>query len=336
MNRGSIAACWLSVLTLVCTTGCQGDASSEASSTPTSLTPTSTVSSPSSETGPALPRYVSKVVGVPPSASRIVEGFGSLWVQSHRENTITRLDLHGRVIARIAAHGSQLIDLAAGAGHVWYLDSPTGRILGIDPRRNKVDVHLRIDGEEGGVFAPTEKAVWFAGTSKHLYRIDARGKITGTVALHSSGSPLWPTVVGARVFVSDPEAGRIYVVDSKTLRLVRRLRLPGDVFSSSVGFGSLWVAAMSGPLFRLDPRTGAVQAKVDVPSADVVMACGRRVWVRVSDRELAGIDPATDKIVKTYQLPAAEIPGGGFLCRPDALWVTNWSDASVWKIPTRT
>jgi sugar lactone lactonase YvrE len=240
------------------------------------------------------------------------------------------------VLARIDAKGTQLIGLAAGAGHVWLLDSSTARILGIDPRRNRVDVELTIPGEEGGAFAATPDAIWYAGTSKRLYRIDGHGEITAKVPLPSSGSPLWPTIIGDEVYVTDPGASRIYVVDMITLEITGKIPLAGEIFSSSVGFGSLWVAAASGPVFRVDPKTGQIRATIVVPMADNVVACDRRVWIRVNDQEIRGIDPDTNKTTKIYKLPAAEIPGGGFLCRPDALWITNWSDASVWKIPTRT
>lgn len=327
-----------SVLAALLVAGCQGDSSPEvARTTSTSDTSPSTASPASPEVDPGPPRYVSQVVDVAPSAAEIVDGFGSLWVQSHRTHTITRLEPgSGRVVAEIVSKGTNLVGLAAGAGHIWYLDSPTGRIEGIDPESNKVTVEITIPNEEGGGFEAVDDEVWFAGTSRALYRIGPAGKITGKVRLPSSGAPLWPTVVGDRVFVTDPDARRVYVVDRTRLELTRRVRLEGDVAFGDAGFGSVWVGAFSGPLYRLDAVTGAVQATVDVASADHVSACGQRVWVRVSDREIVGIDPGTNRIVKTYELPTGEIPGGGFLCQSGALWVTNWTDATVWKIPTRT
>lgn len=86
---------------------------------------------------------------------------------------------------------------------------------------------------------------------------------------------------------------------------------------------------------RLGTRRDLRRPHIGASERPVARLGPKLIWVRVSDVERDGVDPATGNITKRYSdLPHSEIPGGGVDWIHGALWVVNWSDNSIWRIPT--
>ena len=90
----------------------------------------------------------------------------------------------------------------------------------------------------------------------------------------------------------------------------------------AVGAGAVWVLApASARLWRIDPRTNAVTAAIDVlPNASDLVAGSRLVWVAgESTGTLEAIDPQTNSVKRTFRLSLS--PLGGIAIGAGALWV---------------
>ena len=58
---------------------------------------------------------------------------------------------------------------------------------------------------------------------------------------------------------------------------------------------------------------------------------GRSLWMRTNDRTVARISPTSGKVVARY--PAAG-GGGGVAFGFRSIWVANFAENRVWRIPT--
>jgi streptogramin lyase len=106
--------------------------------------------------------------------------------------------------------------------------------------------------------------------------------------------------------------GRVTRVDAATMQQVTRRLGPGPaytVLSLAPGFGSVWAAPNSAPLFRLDRRTGQVQAEIrDQPGrwsggASSVAVGGGSVWVIDYQRNAVfRVDPRTNRVARRRAL----------------------------------
>jgi len=105
-------------------------------------------------------------------------------------------------------------------------------------------------------------------------------------------------------------------------------------YNVAYGFGSLWVP-VDGEVVRLDPATGAIQARVRVGARSWGVAFGPDVvWVgNLDNQTVAGIDPTTNSVRRQFRLPGAPVGvafGGG------ALWAANNDNDEVWRLDPLT
>ncbi|HZP27560.1 MAG TPA: hypothetical protein VFC99_01295 [Acidimicrobiia bacterium] len=120
-----------------------------------------------------------------------------------------------------------------------------------------------------------------------------------------SGGSLWTT--------SARNGGTVlYRLDGRTGRRLATVELHGRVVDLAAGFGSVWVVAADrgagqpGRLVRLDARTGAVQAEVELATPARVATGAGAVWVTDPDRGvLDRIDPRSDRVDGTLAVPGA-------------------------------
>jgi hypothetical protein len=328
-NLGTIA-----IAIALATSGCGGGGTDGSEKSESEESPTSPSSPTTSATAGALPDFVARSIHVDGNPSEIVLGGGSLWVLTHRGATVTRIDPRtGRVLAKIKSPGDDLVGLAVSAGHVWFLDTLAQRVEAVDMNTERIDVSVIVHSD-GGTFAPAPDGVWFAGVHGAVQRITVAGIAASYHLTHATGPALTPWMVGEQLAVADADHGRVTLLDSDSGTTMGVVRVGGDPGSLVADAQGLWVGNWSGPLFRVDGDATRVEATVPVPAVDHLVECGGRLWVRVSDTTVEGVDLSTAKVRDTYdELPTSEIPGGGLGCADGALWVVNWSDNSVWKIP---
>lgn len=103
----------------------------------------------------------------------------------------------------------------------------------------------------------------------------------------------------------------------------------------TIGDGSVWLVTKPSRLVRIDPKTNAVIKTVDLPAGSENPAFGGGfVWVSSSARNaLLKVDPKTNQIVAT--IPVG--PGPRFLTVGDgSVWTLNQGDGTISRVDMRT
>jgi virginiamycin B lyase len=143
------------------------------------------------------------------------------------------------------------------------------------------------------------------------------------------------------VWIPDPSADMIYKVDPLTNKMVAKIpaAMLGSEGSIGVGEGAIWVVteeAVNMTLTRFNSKTGAVEAKISLPSSgNAVWADYGSIWVTAGSvaGELYRIDPKTNAIASIVPMHASPrfIASG-----EDSLWVLNQGDGAVQRIDRQT
>jgi class 3 adenylate cyclase/streptogramin lyase len=154
-----------------------------------------------------------------------------------------------------------------------------------------------------------------AGPPVTLVRIDAKtNTIVQTLhdryyshhlpnSLFASSGSLWQYAPGI-VVRRDPRNGSPQLT----------IPVAKNAETGTPGFGSVWIAARSGPneslVVRYDEASGRQQARVAVPDASLVsMSAGNgALWALSSDGKLAKIDPLTNTLTQVFRTPT-QAPG---------------------------
>ncbi len=133
--------------------------------------------------------------------------------------------------------------------------------------------------------------------------------------------------------------GRLTKLDPASRRVIEVVSTPGteDYSQVAVGLRAVWVTADGGRLYRIDPATGRVVARIAIggPIQGVGTGAGS-VWVtRIAGEhgDLIRVDAATNHVVSVTKVG----PGSGsVLYAFGALWVTNTSPPSVDRVDPST
>ena len=120
----------------------------------------------------------------------VAVGFGDLWVTDSFENTVTRVDPTGVVVAPIpVGHGP--IAIAVGEGAVWVADSLDDAVVRIDPETNSVVEKIPV-GRSPSSIAVERGAVWVG--NRHggtVSQIDPeKNEVVDTIEIASSPAGL--------------------------------------------------------------------------------------------------------------------------------------------------
>ena len=138
------------------------------------------------------------------------------------------------------------------------------------------------------------------------------------------------------VWVASAREGIVQRIDPETRKVVATIRLGTDVTALAVGEGGVWVGnGNDGTITRIDPETNRVRDTIFAghldplaPTPVFAVAVGEdAVWATRGDR-LLRIDPATDGIVWSKQIPTAR----GIAAGLSSVWVSTESEQLL-RIP---
>lgn len=237
-------------------------------------------------------RVERRVLTRPPFALELGLSDGNVWVSSVESGFtaggVTRIPFDaGPVTHPLVLPSRPVYSLAVGSGTTWALAGPWGTTR-----------LAAIDQASGRTtFHPIRGVGWLAaddtGETRGLFGVtDKTGK---AIRINVDGTTAWTAGTGR---IESPVA---------------------------VGLGSVWAASREA-LYRLDPGTGRIQARIPIPSSAATLAIGGgRIWMiafretRASERyELIEIDPRHERVVAHAPLAG---PVGGMAFGDGALWV---------------
>ena len=245
------------------------------------------------------------------SPGPIAAGSGALWVVNLNDRTLTKIASRTRSMA-----GSVALPVATG--------------------RSSPPLLVAAAGDD----------VWVWACHLTLYRVDPAGiQIVQQLELFRDvgAFPGFTCAVAAEegsvwVPLGYPRAEVVHLEASRDSPAAIAERFPvrlGSRSGMAIGLGSIWLAAGSGPLRRLDPATGDITGFVRLGSGPKAIAVGRdAAWITNSDEDsVTRIDPRTTSVVRSISVgtdPVAVAVG------PDAVWVANSGDGTVSRIDPAT
>lgn len=274
------------------------------------------------------------------------DGFGSVWVPGHRDDTISRIDPKtNKVVAVIQGVGYQAQDVAVGDGSVWVPASGATYMARIDPSTNRVVSKLQIGAASDLEFG--FGSLWVATKDMRLLRIDpATERVIAKLQIGPKGSNdcnNGPLVTAQWVWVSVCDTGMLIQIDPATNRIARRVDITASLGGDAPGQNAvsspnaIWVSIGSPSLVaRLDPGSGEVVRRRTVDPSRVYggfMALdGATLWLG-GDGILTALDATSLKVTSTYQVVAAgEVdPGVAF----GSVWglVFDYSEVTRYDFP---
>ena len=236
---------------------------------------------------------------------------GSVWVADPSKGQVLRLDPRTRAVeARIPVGGEARVTAAGGA--VWAFGR--GRVLRIDPARDRVVKVISIPGAVPGLVLEGRGGVW-AGTSQALRRIDLRrNAVTRTVQTSRDAFMNIAGVSDGRILYIGRADGRLLRFDAGSGRRLSAARAPFGQYLGVAG-GVVFIGTDSG-VSAVDAATGRMRWTRDLRATQVNNGAqdGATMWVQASDRatrrdRLWRLDARTGHVTGSLGLPEFGAPG---------------------------
>jgi serine/threonine-protein kinase len=166
-------------------------------------------------------------------------------------------------------------------------------------------------------------------------------------ALDELGAPVaaWRDPRGL-VWTLDASAGSVARIDPKTRKVLGRFPLNGDAGLPAWGAGSFWMGDYShASVIRYNPQYGTVVKRIELPTKgldnpDITngLAFGAgSIWASYGKWpfRIARIDPATNRVVRTIELPKNH--GQALLAFANgSLWVVSQDTGQLWRVDPKT
>ncbi len=247
--------------------------------------------------------------------------------------SVVRIDADSGCITAVVRVGADPLLLAVAAGHVWTLDFGEGTLSRIDPATNGA-VHVDI-GEAAGMASDGDD-VWLAANENTLVRLDgvtgARERVLALAdrklfELRDAGfltiaaGSVWLTIPVLRNSLADQTLWR---VDPQTGAVEARAPLRANPVSLAADDRYVWVANIDGDrVTRLDVRTNQARQVRTSAGPTGVATCAGSLWLTHYVPEVWRIDPATARVQAKIHLRTATTRGIG--CGGGSVWVSTES-----------
>lgn len=212
-----------------------------------------------------------------------------------------------------------------------------GAISRIDPATNAISVPVSVDhGAYDGGSAVNRAALWIGNFDTNLVsRLDpATLKVVATIPV--GANPDGITVTDGAVWVANHRGGTVTRIDPATNKVVATITVgktgPGGPHAIAFGLGSLWVSAgnagnidtaSGGTVVRIDPATNAIQATIQIPPLG--SACGGFAFSEVAVwMDSCGDQRTLVRIDPSTNEAVTAIDLGGYGCCPVLIDGVPW------------
>jgi YVTN family beta-propeller protein len=256
-----------------------------------------------------------------------------VWTMEFGDGTLSRIDPESN--KRTAVDIGQAAGMASDGNDIWV--AANGNTL------------VRLDGESGerervlelakrplfelrdaGFLILGAGSIWLTipvlgnnFADQKLWRVDQRtGAVTARAPLLAN--PVSLAADSRYVWIANIDGGKVTPVDviTNTAKNVSASIGPAGV---ATGAGSVWVSHYVPEVWRLDPDTVRVQAKIHLGEGTTrgIAFAGGKVWV-TSEGSVVALDPATNKVVQTIKLiePKREVGPTAIAYLDGDLWVS--------------
>jgi streptogramin lyase len=290
----------------------------------TALPPASATDAPARTPGTTvLDGVPAKVLqlGLDAAPIDIAYAFGSIWVASHQQAKVIRIDpITMTETARIQV-GNGPGWFAVTDDAVWVTLQQGRGMARIDPATNTADNR---SGMWPPCWAPVVAfgSIWLLGCdAQRVMRVNPTTFDSSDVSVGEQSSIVLAddrllTVGPKGLSRIDPETGTLTHIGG-----------PAGVGLGFAG-GTVWVSDET-KVMRVDPASGAVVATLPITYAGIVRGQGDYAWMIQEDTAVLKIDLETNKILRTVPVrpqPASAVEAAG------GLWVTSFAGDAVWRV----
>jgi len=228
--------------------------------------------------------------------------------------------------------------MAVGEGGVWVLDGPA--VTHVDPDHGTVEkfqlphqaafplrsIAVGLGDLVTPNSGPGETAVGA------ISRIDPATHRVRTIEFPSLGAPTG-LAIGSGAIWETFSGGILVRIDPRTLEMVRRFDLGGNVDSLAVDDQSVWVGdSLDSSVRFVHPKTGQASEPVDVSGVDELAAENGSAWVldRASGT-VTQVDPASGagQTIRVGDAPTNMVAGLG------AVWISD-DGGALWRVDPLT
>jgi YVTN family beta-propeller protein len=145
--------------------------------------------------------------------------------------------------------GGQPNGIAVAFKKVWVADYGRGRLIRIDPLRNRVERRIAIPKADWITASPD--SLWVSSETGRIYRLDpATMAVQTTVTV--GANPLASAWIAGELWVPNIDSGTVSVVDGATSSVRETIPVAADPIAVASAAGSPWVTAqLDGDLWRL-------------------------------------------------------------------------------------
>jgi len=270
-------------------------------------------------------------VGVDPLL--MVVAARQVWTMQFGDGTLARIDPETNEAAAVRV--GEAAGIASDGDDIWVAANGNTlvRVDGESGRRERV---LKLASRplfelrDAGFLTVSADSIWLTIpvlgdnlADQTLWRVDPR---TGAVKARAPllANPVSLAADARFVWVANIEGGKITRVDMAT-NTAKNIEASIGPAGVAIGAGSVWVTHSVPEVWRINPDTARVQAKIhlDTGTTRSIAFGGGRVWVSTESAVL-GIDPKTNKVVQTVELiePRRETGPTAMVYLDGDLWVS--------------
>ena len=224
--------------------------------------------------------------------------------------------------------GTHPCGIVSAFGSVWVANDG-GTLVRIDPRTNRVRKRIRVGA--GTCFMTADsRALWIANYKGGLVRVTPRGRVQRIAVGATPDSVL---VAYGRVWVTTWRAGKLAVVDPRTLKVVRRINVGSKPAGLAARNGAVWVGFSRDvtSIARVSPGTYRVdRIDVGVPEPRGFVAGTKDLWIQANTGDLVQFDPIARRVLAHLEIGRTLAQGA---VAPDGtIWVPDKEQNLVYRI----
>ena len=225
--------------------------------------------------------------------------------------------------------GTHPCGIVSAFGSVWGQQRRPGRI---DPSTNRVRKRIRVGA--GACFMDADAhALWIANYKGGVVRVTPRGRVQRIAVGATPDSVL---VAYGRVWVTTWGAGKLAVVDPRTLKVVRRINVGSKAAGLSARNGAVWVGFSrdATSIARVNPRTYRVE-RVDVGEREPggFVAGAKDLWIQANAGNLVHFDPVARRVLAHMEVGRTLAQGA---VAPDGtIWIPDKEQNLVYRIDAK-
>jgi YVTN family beta-propeller protein len=236
------------------------------------------------------------------------------------------------ILSATITTGTHPCGIVSAFGSVWVANDG-GTLVRIDPRTNRVRKRIRV-GAGACFLAADAHALWIANYKGGLIRVTPRGRVKRIAVGATPDSVL---VAYGRVWVTTWGAGKLAVVDPRTLKVVRRISVGSKPAGLAARNGAVWVGFSrdTTAIARVSPGTYRV-ARIDVgvPEPRGFVAGTKDLWIQANTGDLVQFDPVARRVLA--HLEVGRTLAQGAVAPDGTIWVPDKEQNIVYRVdPSR-